>query len=115
MAALRHLSLMVRTGYVVDAEGQDVYLRYDDPARHRQQLKRLKLPISFMYGARNRGFLPEATQTIYEELCRANGPEWYRWQPFDEYGHLDCFIGKNTAQDIFPWIVRQLQNPPQPP
>lgn len=115
MAALSHLSLMVRTGYVVDAEGQDVYLRYDDPARHRQQLERLKLPISFMYGARNRGFLPEATRTIYDELRQANGREWYRWQPFDEYGHLDCFIGKNAAQDIFPWIVRQLKNPPQPP
>jgi cholesterol oxidase len=114
MAALKHLSLMVRTGHVVDAEGQDVYLRKDDPVLHERNLKRLQLPISFMYGRHNGAFLPAATETIYKELCKVHGPEWYRWEPFEDYGHFDCFIGRDASRDVFPWILKQLRNPPRP-
>ncbi len=112
MAALKHLSLMVRTGHVVDAEGQDVYLWTEDKDRWRRNLERLRLPISFMYGRQNHAFLPAATHDTYEALCQVNGPEWYRWQPFEEYGHFDSFIGRDAATDIFPWIVEQLRYPP---
>ena len=114
MAALKHLSLMVRAGQVVDEEGQDLYLKNDDPAAHKQRLERLQLPISFMYGLHNHAFLPAATQTIYEELRRVNGGEWYRWQPFKDYGHFDCFIGRDASRVIFPWILEQLRDPPRP-
>jgi cholesterol oxidase len=115
MSALKHLSLMVRTGYVVDAKGNDVYLRNDDPARHEENLKRLQLPISFMYGEHNHAFLPTATRTIYEELCQVHGREWYRWKAFEDYGHFDSFIGRDASGVIFPWILEQLRNPPRPP
>jgi cholesterol oxidase len=114
MAALKHLSLMVRAGHVVDGEGQDVYLRYDDPAEHRRQLERLRLPISFMYGLHNHAFLPAATQTIYKELCKIHGPSLYRWKPFKDYGHFDSFIGRDAGKVVFPWILEQLQDPPRP-
>ena len=114
MAALKHLSLMVRTGHVVDSEGQDVYLRKDDPALHERNLQWLRLPISFMYGKHNRAFLPAATETIYKELCGVHGREWYRWEPFEDYGHFDCFIGRDAARVVFPWILEQLLDPPRP-
>jgi cholesterol oxidase len=112
MSALKHLSLMVRTGYVVDAEGNDVYLHRDDPARYRTQLNRLGIPISFMYGKHNRAFLPGATRTIYEELCKVHGKGRYCWKQFKNYGHFDCFIGRDAARDVFPWILAQLLRPP---
>ena len=114
MAALKHLSLMVRVGHVVDSEGRDTYLRSDDSARHREQLARLQLPISFMYGMHNGAFLPAATRTIHDELRQVHEPGWYRWQAFEDYGHFDSFIGRDAAKVIFPWILDQLLRPPRP-
>jgi cholesterol oxidase len=114
MAALKHLSLMVRGGHIVDNEGRDVYLRGDDPARHREQLDRLRLPISFMYGKHNGAFLPAATRTIHDELRQVHGAGWYRWQLFEDYGHFDSFIGRDAAKVVFPWILDQLLRPPRP-
>jgi cholesterol oxidase len=103
MAALQHLSLIVRTGHVVDAEGQEVYLPHWD---------RLRIPISFMHGALNRVFPPAATRLTYERLSDAFGAERYRRQEFEGYNHMDCFIGRTAARDVYPWILRQLQEPP---
>lgn len=114
MAALKHLSLMVRAGRIVDSEGKDAYLRGDDSARHREQLARLRLPISFMYGEHNGAFLPAATRTIYEELQQVHGTGWYRWKRFEDYGHFDSFIGRDAGKVVFPWIVDQLLRPPRP-
>jgi cholesterol oxidase len=108
MSALKHLSLMVRTGHVVDAEGLEVYLHCDDPLRHEASLDRLKLPISFMYGKHNGAFLPTATRTLYEELRRLHGDQLYAWQEFKDYAHFDCFIGRDADQVVFPWIRDQL-------
>ena len=114
MAALKHLSLMVRVGHVVHADGQDVYLWTDDEARRRRNLKNLCLPISFMYGKKNHAFLPEATRDTYDELCEVNGSCWYTWKEFEDYGHFDSFIGRDAAKDVFPWIAEQLRHPPGP-
>jgi cholesterol oxidase len=115
MSALKHLSLMVRTGYVVDSEGQDIYLRGDDPARHLTNLHHLKLPISFMYGKHNRAFQRAATRTIYEELCELYDGNLYEWKEFKDYGHFDCFIGREADQIVFPWILAELLKwPPRP-
>jgi cholesterol oxidase len=113
IAALRHLTLMVRTGYVVDAEGQDVYLCHDDPDRHQRQLRRLRLPISFMHGELNHAFLPGSTLNTYRRLRAVNGRRWYRWKRFKGYAHFDCFAGRSAAGYVFPWIVKQLENPPR--
>ncbi len=99
LKAMGHLSRMVRAGHVVDAEGQDVYL----PHAHR-----LALPISFMHGTLNREFLPESTWRTYDWLCRHNNPGLYRYQCFEGYGHMDCFVGKRAADDIYGWILSEL-------
>ncbi len=114
MDALKHLSLIVRTGHVVDAEGQDLYLRHDDPDRHREQLRRLALPISFMHGKLNHVFPPEATILTREALSKVNDPRWYRREEFPGYNHFDCFVGRSAARDVFPWILTQLRDPPHP-
>jgi cholesterol oxidase len=103
MDALQHLSLIVRTGHIVDAEGQDVYLRH---------LDRLRLPISFMHGALNRVFPPEATRLTFDALCNAFGARRYRRKEFEGYNHMDCFIGRTAWRDVYPWILEQLENPP---
>jgi cholesterol oxidase len=100
LKAMGHLSRMVRAGHAVDAEGQDVYL----PHAHR-----LALPISFMHGALNREFLPKATRKTFEWLGKRNNPELYRYRCFEGYGHMDCFVGKRAADDIYGWILSELE------
>ncbi len=102
--ALAHLAMMLRVGHVVDKDGRDAY---------RPHLERLALPISFIHGTRNREFLPGATIKTYEVLCRKNGPAWYVWRPLERYGHMDCFIGKQAAADVFPVVLEELEEGPR--
>jgi cholesterol oxidase len=94
---------MVRAGHAVDKDGVDVYLRHPE---------HFALPIAFIHGARNREFLPESTLRTYEMLSGANGPEWYLRTVLPDYGHMDCFIGKDAARDVFPLILRELREGP---
>jgi len=102
--ALAHLALILRTGHVVDKDGRDAYLPH---------LGRLALPISFIHGTRNREFLPAATRRTYELLRRANGEQWYVRRRIPRYGHMDCFIGKTAARDVFPIILEELEAGPR--
>jgi cholesterol oxidase len=102
---LAHLALMLRMGHVVDRDGVNTYMPH---------LERLRLPISFIHGTKNREFLPKATKKTYRLLCRKNGSKWYVWREIKNYGHMDCFIGKNAAADVFPVILRELEKWPRP-
>jgi hypothetical protein len=106
LTAMKQLALMIREGRLVDAEGRDVYLP------HAQT--RLALPISFMHGGLNRAFLPRSTEETYGLLTFLNDPCWYRREVFAAYGHMDCFVGRQAAYDVYRWIVEQLDDPPQP-
>ena len=76
-------------------------------------VKVLALPISFIHGTRNREFLPAATRRTYELLRRANGEQWYVRRRIPRYGHMDCFIGKTAARDVFPIILEELEAGPR--
>jgi cholesterol oxidase len=102
--ALSHLSLMLRARRAVDKDGRDVYLPH---------LDRLALPIAFMHGLCNLEFLPRSTLRTYRQLARRNGRGWYVRKRFPDYGHMDCFIGKNADRDIFPFIASELEEGPR--
>lgn len=106
LTAMKQLSLMIREGHLVDDEGRDVYLPHVQT--------RLRLPISFMHGQLNRAFLPRSTEETVELLTSVNDPGWYRRKVFDDYGHMDCFVGREAVYDVYPWIVEQLHRPPRP-
>ncbi|NPT58191.1 alpha/beta fold hydrolase [Paraburkholderia elongata] len=96
-----HLSLMVRAGHVLRADGADVYL---------PNLKGMKLPIAFIHGAKNRCYLPKSTLTTFQMLVDAYGPKHYEHHLIDGYGHIDCIFGKNAAVDVYPTIRAHLDN-----
>jgi cholesterol oxidase len=98
--ALNHISRIVRKGRAVDAEGHDAYLP------HAQQLA---LPILFLAGAHNRIFLPETSARTLEWLSAANGPQWYRRIVLDDYAHLDGFIGRDAAAQVYPVMADYLK------
>ncbi len=98
--AFEHLTLMVRKRYVVQADGEDVYLPH---------LDRLSLPITFIHGTENRCFLPESTAITYKILCEKNGSSFYERHLIPHYGHIDCIFGKNAVNDVYPYILKHLE------
>jgi cholesterol oxidase len=91
---------MVRTGHLVNAIGEDVYLPH---------LERLAIPIRFIHGAENACFLPESTELTHRILSEKNGAQFYDRQLIPNYGHIDCIFGKNAAQDVYPLILEHLE------
>lgn len=96
----RHISLILREGHIVDQHGKDVYLPH---------LERLAIPIALIHGADNAFFLPEGSAITYKLLCEKNGSDLYVRHLIPDYAHMDCFMGKNAARDIFPTILAELE------
>jgi hypothetical protein len=66
--------------------------------------------ITLLAGERNLCFLPESqvhTQRFLDE--HRHGRSSLRLLP--EYGHLDVFLGRNAARDVFPLILEGLEVP----
>jgi len=100
MTFFEHMSLMIRKGRAVDAQGRDVYLSNTD---------RYRMPIALMTGAHNRMFVPQGIARTHEMLRAANGPELYTRHVFEDYAHLDCWIGRDSARDVFPTALAELE------
>ncbi|PSL18472.1 alpha/beta fold hydrolase [Shimia abyssi] len=98
------IALMMREGQSVAADGSNIYL-----PNHQN----LDMPITFIAGALNEEFLPDTSLRTLEWLREANPDKahLYHRHVFTEYGHMDCFIGRNANRDIFPMIIERLKNP----
>ncbi len=68
----------------------------------------LKLPISFLHGENNRLFKPEGSQLTYDYLREKNGDDLYTRTVVPGYAHMDLFIGKDAARDVYPVITAEL-------
>jgi len=106
ITTFKHLLTMVRAGQVVDANGNDVYL---------PNIQRLKIPLTFLQAMNNHLFLPQGTDRSFQLLVAKNGADGYQRILVPNYNHMDCFVGKNAAQDIYPVILAKLDayNPVQ--
>jgi choline dehydrogenase-like flavoprotein len=99
LSTFKQITQALRAGHVVSAAGDDIYLANAD---------KLKLPIAFLHGAKNRLFLPEGSAETFEFLKQKNGAQYYTRHVFDDYAHMDCFIGKNAARDVYPVVTAEL-------
>jgi len=95
-----HISRMIRKNRAVDRAGRDAYLANVD---------RYRMPMSFLTGEHNRMFVPRGLQRSYEHVRAANGPERYTHHVFEDYAHLDMWLGENAARDIFPTALAELE------
>jgi len=100
LSAFKHISLMVRKGQIVDRDGKDVYL---------PNISRVNIPITFLHGAENRLFLIEGTKKSFRYISEKNGPEKYLHLTIPNYAHMDMFIGKNAAKNVFPEVLLELE------
>ena len=99
MTTFNHLSLMVRKEQLVDKDGGDTYLPHID---------RLAIPITLVTGAENNLFLPEGTARTLQTLSKANDAKLYQRVLFPNYAHMDLYIGRDSARDVYPTIVSEL-------
>jgi len=99
MTTFRQITVALREGHVVAADGADVYLPATD---------NLRLPISFLHGENNRLFKPEGSQLTYDYLREKNGDDLYTRTVVPGYAHMDLFIGKDAARDVYPVITAEL-------
>ena len=95
----QHLLLILGKGHAVDKDGNDVYM---------DKIDRLDFPIHFIAGRENRMASPETSDKLFRELCAIHGTGNYTRTVFDDYAHLDCFVGKNSDADVFPDVLAQL-------
>jgi len=99
LTTFNHIALMVRKKQIVDKDGNDTYLPH---------LDRLAIPIAFLHGEQNRLFLPPGTSKTLQTLGQANGGQLYTRIQIPNYAHMDLFIGRNAARDVYPEILKQL-------
>ncbi len=103
----RHIGQIFAAGAVESEDGQTDYWAKPE---------RLRLPIHFIAGAENPEMLPEATLRTFNWLRDVHGDvadALYSRHVYPEYGHMDCFIGKNASQDIFCDLLRVLDKQTQ--
>ncbi|GME39447.1 glucose-methanol-choline oxidoreductase [Neofusicoccum parvum] len=103
MRMLRETMRMGVVGRVLDGEGRDTV--WTD-----EGLERLRgVPMLFVSGGENVVFDPESTQVSYDVLRRKFGPGLYKRRVIAGYGHLDTWMGKDAARDVYPVIGEHLE------
>lgn len=100
VTVLKHLLLILGAGHAVDAKGRDVY--------RSELLRHLRYPIHFIAGAKNELCRPNASADLMRELVERFGPDASTRSEFADYAHLDCFVGKDAARDVFPDLLEHL-------
>ena len=66
-----------------------------------------KARFSFFAGERSRCFLPQS-QVLTHRYFSSFVPDFHRLHLLPDYSHLDVFIGKNAAHDVFPKMIGEL-------
>jgi len=96
---LTQITKILREDHAVSFDGDHDYL---DGAAN------MRAPIDFIHGEHNRLFLPEGSALTYEWLREVNGPELYSRTIIPGYSHMDCFVGKDAARDVYPTVTALL-------
>jgi pimeloyl-ACP methyl ester carboxylesterase len=96
---LTQITKILREDHAVSFDGDHDYL---DGAAN------MRVPIDFIHGEHNRLFLPEGSALTYEWLRDANGPDLYSRTIIPGYSHMDCFVGKDAARDVYPTVTALL-------
>jgi choline dehydrogenase-like flavoprotein len=97
MRSLAHLVKMGCNGYVMNNQFESLVTE--------SNIARLKgIPILFFSGSENVTFSPESTSTSYFKLESTFTDGDYERVEFPGRGHLDCWMGTNAVQDVYPTV-----------
>jgi pimeloyl-ACP methyl ester carboxylesterase len=94
-----HIHKCVSAGQLVSSDGS---VRYAD------QAPKTEARFVFLTGKKNKCFLHESQEKSFEYF-NLRRPGYHRLYEYAGYSHLDIFLGDRADQDVFPDIVRELQ------
>lgn len=92
----------VEGGRLVSVDG-----RSELPADFTAQPPETDARFVFLAGDRNACFLPASQQSTFEWF-EGQAPRRHALHLLPGYGHLDVFMGKDAARDVFPIIIDEL-------
>ena len=107
MRSLKHLMSMGLQGKVLTSQGEDTLVTDENVERLRG------IPIYLFSGKHNSVYDPVTTITSYSYLTHRLGADNYHRDVFEDYGHLDCWMGKEAYKDIFPSVLEQIESIPK--
>lgn len=97
-----HLAKIFARGHIVDRFGKNTYLTHDAG-------KHIRVPITLLQGTKNGLFRPRGATLTRDWLVAHGGfgtgnADKFVLEAVPGYGHLDNFIGRNAARDVF-WRI----------
>ena len=104
MSFFAQMAACVRAGQLVAVSKRPGLLQ-----RYATAAPRTTARFALFAGARNRCFLPESQRLTYEYLRQHRRGDTLHVLP--TYGHLDVFLGRHAADDVFPAILGELNRP----
>ncbi|KAK8038165.1 glucose-methanol-choline oxidoreductase [Apiospora phragmitis] len=84
-----------------------------------ENIERLRdLPFYLFVGGDNAVLSPTSTESTYEVLCDAFGTRdtrdgkglQYKRRVVPNYGHLDCWMGRNAWRDVYPFVRQEVDD-----
>ncbi|HEY6361393.1 MAG TPA: alpha/beta fold hydrolase [Vicinamibacterales bacterium] len=99
LTAFGQISQFIRHRRIVDAAGRDVYL---------PNIGRLKTHVVLMHGSENKLFPSKGSEETLRWIREHHGAGACTRLVFPGYAHLDCFIGRDAARDVFPGVLGEL-------
>ena len=109
MSFFRQMARCVRAGHLVAVDG----LR-ELPESFVARPPETDARFALFAGALNRCFLAESQTRTHAFLERAR-PGYHTLHVLPTYGHLDVFMGRHAARDVFPLIAAELERPTERP
>ncbi|CAG8453825.1 11879_t:CDS:10 [Diversispora eburnea] len=104
LTTMEQLANSARKGVLLNPNGEDVYVTDDNIKKY------LNFPITLMHGNDNTVFNEEGMRKTYEKLIFNNGGSKYALHNLTGYGHLDVWWGNRAHIDIFPRVLRHLED-----
>jgi len=109
LMTLAQLEKMAARRQIVNAAGKNVYL---EPGNG----KNVNVPITLLQGTRNNLFRRSGARKTRDWLHAHGGfpsleerQKKFTLLEVEDYGHMDVFIGRNSARDVYPKILAALQ------
>lgn len=94
----------IEQGHLVSVEGLDGL-----PADFVESPPQTDARFAFFAGEENLCFLPDSQSKTFDYF-NALRSDYHTLHRVRGYGHLDIFMGKNAAQDVFPLMLQELAN-----
>lgn len=101
----QQIARCVRAGHLVSIEGYS-----ELPDDFVAQPPQTDARFAFLAGSENRCFLPESQERTFEYFD-GHQKGRHSLHVLAGYGHLDVFMGRSAARDVFPIIVDELEKP----